>query len=127
MSDASVVLDQPKSYTPPATVSRGQTLSLYGGQRTLVRAFADARLALGERMYAAAIDDGKTGQHIAATDEVIRRALMKGKVHQHLEAERKRLLLQLADAALEDDAPLPGADAEYAEVRKILATLLDPV
>jgi hypothetical protein len=29
-------------------------------------------------------------------------------------ARREALLLQLADAALEDDAPLPGADDEFA-------------
>jgi hypothetical protein len=33
------------------------------------------------------------------------------------------LLLRLAEAALEDDAPMPGADAEYEAVRKLQSML----
>jgi hypothetical protein len=62
-------------------------------------------------MLAAGIDDGELGAKIAALDERTRRA------------EREGLLAQLAAAALEDDAPLPGADAEYERARAAQAAL----
>jgi hypothetical protein len=86
-------------------------------KRTLKRAFADAKIALGERMYAAGIDDGQLGSQIAAVDERIRQAHSSQSAAEMLKAERRRLLLLLAEAALEEDAPLPGADAEYARAR----------
>ena len=86
-------------------------------KRTLKRAFVDAKIALGERMYAAGIDDGRLGSQIAAVNERIRQAHSSQAAGEMLKAERRRLLLQLAEAALEEDAPLPGADAEYARAR----------
>lgn len=71
--------------------------------RLLEEAYRDARLALGRRMFEARIDDGETGQQIAA---------LVGDAPETW-AQRNRLFVQLADAALEDDAPLPGADAEF--------------
>jgi hypothetical protein len=62
-------------------------------------------------MVAAGIDDGQLGAKIAALDQ------RTGRV------ERDRLLLQLAAAALEDDGPLPGADAEYGRARQAQAAL----
>jgi hypothetical protein len=41
-----------------------------------------------------------------------------------LTAERRKLLLRLAAAALEDDAPLPGADAEYETAKQAQAALV---
>ena len=38
-------------------------------------------------------------------------------------AQRRDLLLRLAAGALEEDAPLPGADAEYEKAREALAAL----
>jgi hypothetical protein len=79
--------------------------------RLLDDAFSEARLALGRRMYAAGIDDGETGEQIVALDAAL--AAGSAATTQELRARRTRLLIQLADAALEDDAPLPGADAEF--------------
>ena len=91
--------------------------------RSVARALAVARLALGERMFAADIDDGETGGKIAALDLAIRRAEADGQDCQDLQRKREWLILRLADAALDDDAPLPGADAQYAQVRALLAAL----
>lgn len=85
-------------------------------KRTLKRAFVHAKIALGERMVAAGIDDGRLGSQIAAVDERIRQT-HSSQAGETLKAERRRLLLRLAEAALEEDAPLPGADAEYAGAR----------
>ena len=85
-------------------------------KRSLKRAFIDAKSALGERMYAAGIDDGRLGSQIAAVDERMRQ-VHSSQAGETLKAERRRLLLRLAEAALEEDAPLPGADAEYARAR----------
>lgn len=81
----------------------------------LERAWHEARLTLGSRMYAAGIDDGVLGQQLARLDEQLRRA---GRPVPDLEAARTALLLGLADLALEDDAPLPGAEAEYCRARE---------
>jgi len=86
--------------------------------RQLRRAFAQARLVLGRRMYAAGIDDGWVGAQIASVDEQLAQARATGIATGPLEQERQRLLVRLADLALEDDAPLPGADAEYAAARE---------
>jgi hypothetical protein len=71
--------------------------------RLLEEAYREARLALGRRMFEVGIDDGETGDRIAAliADDAQTWAL------------RNQLFIRLADAALEDDAPLPGADAEF--------------
>ena len=84
--------------------------------RSLKRAFVHAKIALGERMYAAGIDDGRLGSQITAVDERIRQT-HSFQAGETLKAERRRLLLRLAEAALAEDAPLPGADAEYARAR----------
>jgi hypothetical protein len=65
-------------------------------------------------MYAAGIDDGELGALIRALDEKIRRAEEARVSGGPLKAERVRLVLQLAAAALADKGPLPGADTEYA-------------
>jgi hypothetical protein len=106
-------------------------LARHGGNlwriRQLRTAFLDAQTVLGERMYAAGIDDGQLGAKISAVDEQVRRAEDVGASGQALRAERSRLVLQLAAAALEDDGPLPGADLEYAQARKALAALSENV
>src|SRR5271156_1754088 len=79
-------------------------------KRRLSGAFVEAQAALGECMYSAGIDDGELGVKISALDEQLRRA--EGPT-QALKVARRQLVLQLATAALEDDGPLPGADAEY--------------
>lgn len=81
--------------------------------RVLDQAYTEARLALGRQMYAAGIDDGESGEQIAALDaRLAAEGLAPGEA-QELRARRLLLLIRLADAALEDDAPLPGADAEF--------------
>ncbi len=90
--------------------------------RRLKWALVEAQVALGERMYAAGIDDGKLGAKIAAVDELARR-LSAGRSIQALRAVHRQLVLQLAVAALEDDGPLPGADAEYRLAKAAQAAL----
>ncbi len=91
--------------------------------RSLGRAYSDALLVLGQRMYAAGIDDGEIGAKISAVAEQLRRAGVSRVSAEALRAEREKLFRQLAACALEDDAPLPGADAEYAESREAQAAL----
>ena len=81
-----------------------------------------ARLALGRRMYAAGIDDGQLGQQIARLEQQVHR---RGRNMSEAEpaAERNRLLVQLAELALEDDAPLPGAEQEYRRAREMQEVL----
>jgi hypothetical protein len=91
--------------------------------RSLGRAYSDALLVLGQRMYAAGIDDGEIGAKISAVAEQLLRVGVSGVSAEALRAEREKLFRQLAACALEDDAPLPGADAEYAESREAQAAL----
>jgi hypothetical protein len=74
-------------------------------------------------MYAAGLDDGQCGAQIAALDRHIRQAHSPPTDLQRLRAERRALLVRLAAAALEEDAPLPGADAEYETARRAQAAL----
>ena len=74
-------------------------------------------------MYAAGIDDGQFGAQIAALDQHIRQGHAARVEVKGLQAERRTLLMRLAAAALEEDAPLPGADAEYEAARKAQAAL----
>jgi hypothetical protein len=90
--------------------------------RLLDEAFTEARLALGRRMYAAGIDDGETGEQIAALDAALAADGTAGDA-QDLRARRTLLLIRLADAALENDAPLPGADAEFAHALELKRSL----
>jgi len=53
----------------------------------------------------------------------LHRAEAVGGFTQALKAARRQLVLQLAAAALEDDGPLPGADAEYRRARETQAAL----
>jgi len=91
--------------------------------RRLQRAFLAAELDLGERMYAAGIDDGFLGAQIAALWQRLRRAEAARLPLGPLLAQRRELLLQLAAAALEVEAPLPGAEAEYGRARTAQAAL----
>src|SRR5262245_35946156 len=82
--------------------------------RLLDGAFTEARLALGRRMYAVGIDDGESGAQVAAVDAALAADGVAPGAAPELRARRLLLLIRLADAALENDAPLPGADAEFA-------------
>jgi len=77
--------------------------------------YRDARLALGKKMFATGIDDGETSARIAATDQQLLQVNLAGRPRELLHARRTALVLKLADVALEDDAPLPGADEEFAQ------------
>jgi hypothetical protein len=91
--------------------------------KRLRRELLTAKLALGERMYLAGIDDGRLGAFLAALDQRIRRAEATRSPVGPLLAQRRDLLLRLAAAALEDDAPLPGAQTEYEKARQALTAL----
>jgi hypothetical protein len=75
-------------------------------------------------MYAAGLDDGQVGAQVAALDRHIRQAHPATTDLPGLRAERRRLLARLAAAALEEDAPLPGAEAEYETARQAQAALV---
>jgi hypothetical protein len=92
-------------------------------QTSVERRIHAAQAALGERMYAAGIDDGELGAKISTLDQQLRRTEAVGGSTQALRAARRQLVLQLATAALEDDGPLPGADAEYRRAREAQAAL----
>jgi len=110
-----------------ATWSRSVGLISYGKavwvRRSLQRAVVAAQLALGEQMYAAGIDDGELGAQLAALDEKIRQAKVATIPTRTLKVEREILVVQLAAAALAEEAPLPGADAEYERAKAALAAL----
>jgi hypothetical protein len=91
--------------------------------KRLRRALLAAEIDLGERMYAVGIDDGALGAQVAALDRRVRLADTTRLPLGPLLAQRRELLLRLAAAALEVDAPLPGADAEYQRARTALAAL----
>jgi len=74
-------------------------------------------------MYAAGIDDGELGAKISALNEHLRQVENVGGDTLALKAARRQLILQLAAAALVDDGPLPGADAEYRRAREAQAAL----
>jgi hypothetical protein len=110
-----------------ATLSKPLQLAKHGmdlwRKRRLSGALVEAQTALGERMYAAGIDDGELGPMIYALDErLLWTKAVRGSTHA-LKATRRQLVLQLAAAALEDDGPLPGADAEYRRAREAQAAL----
>lgn len=113
--------------TVVATLSKPLRLVKHGTylwrKRRLNGGFVEAQAALGECMYAAGIDDGEHGARISALDEQLCRAEAMGRSTQALKAARCQLVLQLAAAALEDDGPLPGANAEYRTAREAQAAL----
>ncbi len=113
--------------TAMAILSKPLQLAKHGmdlwRKRRLSGAFVEAQSVLGERMYAAGIDDGELGAKISALDEQLHQAEAVGGSTQALKAARRQLVLQLAAAALEDDGPLPGADAEYRRAREAQAAL----
>jgi hypothetical protein len=113
--------------TAMAILSKPLQLAKHGmylwRKRRLSGAFVEAQAALGERMYATGIDDGEHGAKINALDKRLYRAEAVGAFTQSLRAARRQLVLQLAAAALEDDGPLPGADAEYHRARETQAAL----
>ena len=107
--------------------SRSVDLIRYGEsfwyKRWLKRALVDAQCALGQGMYTAGIDDGQLGAQIDAVDREIRQSEATGSLTRALVAQRRMLVLQLAAIALEEDAPLPGADAGYRKAREAQAAL----
>jgi hypothetical protein len=92
-------------------------------KKSLEWAFLEAKYTLGERMYAAGIDDGLLAAQIANLDGTIHDAEAARRSTRALRADRKKLVLQLAAAALEEEASLPGADAEYQKAREAQAEL----
>jgi len=76
-------------------------------KRSLAQAFYKARLALGEKMYQAGIDDGQLGAQIRDLDERICRATATQAPSKALKLQREKLILQLADAALAEEGRYP--------------------
>jgi hypothetical protein len=64
-------------------------------------------------MFAQGIDDDESGAKIAAINSQLADDRLSGGEAQELRASRNLLYVRLADAALESDAPLPGADVEF--------------
>jgi hypothetical protein len=62
-------------------------------RRALRRAFVNAQLDLGERKYAAGIDDGYLAAQISAWDEKIRESKAQNGSRQTVVAGRQRLLV----------------------------------
>ena len=87
--------------------------------------FYQTRLVLGERMYRAGIDDGQLGVQIRDMGECICLATATQAPSKALKLQREKLILQLADAALAEEGPLPGADTEYQKARKAEAVLAE--
>ena len=94
-------------------------------KRSLEQAFYQTRLALGQSMYRAGIDDGQLGVQIRDLDECICRAAATQAPGKAIKLQREKLILQLADAALAEEGPLPGADNEYQTARKAEAALAE--
>jgi len=113
--------------TALATLSKPLQLAKHGmdlwRKRRLSGAFVEAQAALGERMYAAGIDNGELGPKIYALDERLLWTNALGGPTKALKAARYLLVLQLAAAALEDDGPLPGANIEYLRASEAQAAL----
>ena len=94
-------------------------------KRSLTQVFYQTRLALGQSMYRAGIDDGQLGVQIRDLDECIWRATATQAPCKALKLQQEKLILQLADAALAEEGPLPGADTEYQMARKAEAALAE--
>lgn len=84
---------------------------------------AEAQHALGRRLYEIGVDDGELGRQIADVEDELRRSSGIGAHAEWLHLKRRRLFIRLAAAAMEDDAPLPGAEAEHREARQAMAAL----
>jgi hypothetical protein len=70
-------------------------------------------------MFTAGIDDDGLCEQIAAIDRALSNPFHDEEPFTtSLRIQRRRLLRRLADAALEFDAPLPGADEEFADAFK---------
>jgi hypothetical protein len=109
--------------TVKATLAQPGHLFQYGlalwRRRSLIGAFSAAQLALGQCMYAAGIDDGQLGAQIARLDKEIHRTVAGRVPTKAQRIERNGLVKLLAESALEEDAPLPGADAQYVAAREL--------
>jgi hypothetical protein len=70
-------------------------------------------------MYFAGIDDGNTYGAILTLTRAFSAPGLDLDRQTKLRAEQERLFLQLADEALQYDAPLPGAEREYDRVRML--------
>jgi len=70
-----------------------------------------------------ALTTASLGRGLGPLDERLRLAEAVRGSTLALRAARHQLVLQLAAAALEDDGPLPGADAEYRRAREAQAAL----
>lgn len=95
----------------------------FAARRSLRRAFTRAKYFLGRRMFRAGIDDGRLGTRIAEAVSELRRAESNGEPTRPARARLARLFVRLAEAALEYDAPLPGANAAYRAARRAEAAL----
>jgi hypothetical protein len=106
----SVLASRPRQTTPTT-------------RRSLYAAFTHAKYLLGQRLFNEGLDDGALGAQIAQGNRELRRAKGNGLPTEGLRVNRNRLLVLLAEAALEFDAPLPGAGDEYVAARQAEAAL----
>src|SRR4051812_25224600 len=98
----STVTAQHATQTPPSLLGHPirwlQSARQRRRSRQLDDAFADARIALGRRMYAAGIDDDETGAKIAEVDRALAAVPQSSGEAQDLWGRRTLLYIQLADA-----------------------------
>jgi hypothetical protein len=106
----SVLASRPKQTTPTT-------------RRSLYAAFTHAKYLLGQRMFDEGLDDGALRAQISLANRELRQAEGNGLPTEGLRVNRNRLLVLLAEAALEFDAPLPGADDEYQAAHQAEAAL----
>lgn len=83
-----------------------------------MHAFNQTCHSLGFRMWSAGIDDGETGVKIEELQERLRYARKADLPLYGMESLLSELFVRLGLAALDEDAPLPGADEEYAAALK---------
>jgi hypothetical protein len=74
-------------------------------------------------MWMSGIDDGSIGKRLVRLEVRMRQSGLNPASIQALQAIHTVLLLRLADLALEDDAPLPGADEEFQRARDVLTAM----
>ncbi len=81
--------------------------------RSRDRAWWTAKLALGERLRSIGFPPAALAAKIAGADASIQQCNVEGRPAAIYRAIRQKLLVELADVALAENTPIPGAEREY--------------